>query len=157
MAILNYTTTISASKSAAEVSGILAKAKARRISIEYDEQGEPSGLSFVMETGFGPREFEVPARIEGVHRALVADKSVPASKSTPEQARKVAWRILKDWTEAQLALIQAGMTSLDEVMLPYMLDHSSGATFFEAYRDRQLAIEGGPGVSVVGRGSEETK
>ena len=38
-----------------------------------------------------------------------------------QQATRVAWRILKDWIEAQLALLDTGMVELEEIFLPYML------------------------------------
>ena len=37
------------------------------------------------------------------------------------QATRVASRILKDWIEAQLALLHTGMVELEEIFLPYML------------------------------------
>ena len=33
----------------------------------------------------------------------------------------MAWRIIKDWVEAQMALLATGMVDLEEIFLPYML------------------------------------
>lgn len=51
----------------------------------------------------------------------------------------------KDWLEANLALIDAQMATLTEVMLPYLVVDAD-RTLWEAYREReQAAIEaGGP-------------
>jgi hypothetical protein len=45
----------------------------------------------------------------------------------------VAWRIIKDWTEAQLALVQAGVAELAEVFLPYATHPQTGQTFYENF------------------------
>jgi hypothetical protein len=75
-------------------------------------------------------------RVEAVLRR---DK-VPTKFQTPEHAERVTWRIIKDWVEAQMALIRTEMVTLDQVMLPYMVDITSGRTIFELYRDQQLAL-----------------
>lgn len=51
-------------------------------------------------------------------------------------AANVAWRVVKDWLEANLALIAAQMATLDEVMLPY-LHVDEGRTLWQAYRERE--------------------
>lgn len=38
-----------------------------------------------------------------------------------EQAHRTAWRIVKEWVVAQMALIETGMVDMEEVFLPYML------------------------------------
>lgn len=120
MAILNYSTSISARRTASEIQNTLAGAGAEHVSIKYDD-GKPVQLTFVIETDHGERAFQLPADSEGVYFALVNDAHVPKSKRTHEQAERVAWRILKEWVAAQLAIIEARMAKLDQVMLPYML------------------------------------
>lgn len=134
MPILNYTTSIPAARTAGEVQAMLGQHGASRIATDY-RGGQVSGMSFEIDTEFGPRTFRLPVRADGVLTALKDDPRVPASKATEEQARRVAWRIAKDWLEAQIALIDAGLATLDEVMLPWMLDGSE-ATLFETYRAR---------------------
>ena len=71
-----------------------------------------------------------------------ADRQIPKRFKTTVQADRVAWRILKDWVEAQLALIATQMVSLDQIMLPYML-MDEGLTVYDLYRKQQLAIGSG--------------
>lgn len=141
MPILNYTTTISVEKTMGEIQGALARRGVTRISTLYTQDGTASGISFVMQTEYGMREFELPVRTEGVLAAMKADSKIPASKCTPDQAARVAWRIAKDWLEAQSALIDASLATLDEVMFPYMVD-GKGQTAFSVFKNAQLAIEG---------------
>lgn len=138
MALLNYTTEVAVTKTMGEIHGFLVQAGARSISTEYDGTGSPVGITFTVETGYGLRTFVLPAQIGEVARVLREQRIAPRFQ-TPEQAERVGWRILKDWVEAQLALIKVGMATLDQVMLPYMRG-DSGQTVYEIFRDRQLAL-----------------
>ena len=140
MAILNYTTSIDANKTASEIQKMLAQAGAQAVLTEYDDEGVLSSMSFRMQTPHGMISFRMPVRIEGVYRALCKSSKVPRSKKTKEQAARVAWRILKDWTEAQIALNAASMAEMAEVFLPYAQNHE-GTTVYEGLKEsnfRQL-------------------
>jgi len=78
-----------------------------------------------------------------VHKVLRADRTVAPRYKTVEQAERVAWRIMKDWLEAQLAIIATEMVTLDQVFLPYM-QGDDGRTVYELYLDHQLAIGAAP-------------
>ena len=144
MALLNYSTGISASKTAAEIQVILAKAKARAVATEYNDAGRPVALAFQVNTPFGMQQFCLPVNADAVFAVLVRDKVTPKFR-TRDHAEKVAWRILKDWVEAQLAIVAAQMVTLDQVMLPY-LQTDDGATLYDRYVDqRQRALEASNG------------
>jgi hypothetical protein len=119
MPILNYTTTISAEKTASEIQVKLAKSGAQAVLCEYDENGIMCAMSFRVKTPHGMMFFRLPAHLDGVYRALCKNNKVPKRSKSREQAAKVAWRILKDWIEAQLAIIDAEMAEMAEVFLPY--------------------------------------
>lgn len=134
MTIKNYTTTIDPSKTAGEIVTVLTKNGAQRISMDYSDDGSLRGLSFALRTEYGPREFALPVRVDGVHRALQKHRTLPPSKKTREQAARVAWRVAKEWLEVQVSLIEAGLASLDEVMTPWMLN-AAGDTMYEVMRE----------------------
>jgi hypothetical protein len=151
MAVLNYTTQIAATKTVGEMQTALAQAGASRISVDYDG-GSPSALSFLLVTPHGPRHFTLPVNVDAMHRLLVAEDNAgrirsgaKATRSSREQAERVAWRVMKDWLVAQLALVATEMVGLDQVMLPYLQVDSSGRTLYASYREREdaamLAIE----------------
>jgi len=131
MAILNYTTTIPAEKTAAEIQQKLAKAKAQAVLCEYDAEGVMCAMSFRAPTKHGMISFRMPANTEGVLRALQKDKKVPNRLKTKQQAANVAWRVLKDWVEAQLAIVEAEMAEITEVFLPYA-QGKNGQTLYSA-------------------------
>ena len=133
MPILNYTTTITTEKTAGEIQGKLAAAGAQAVMCEYDEDQVMESISFRINTEKGLVSFMLPANKDGVHAALVASNA-PNRLKTPEQAARVAWRIVKDWVEAQLAIIEAGMADIIEVFLPYAQD-DTGKTVYEKMKD----------------------
>ena len=139
MPILNYTTKIKAVQTAGEIQAILAAHGARRVIQDFDQAGAPVNVSFVIDTPQGARAVRLPVNVDGVHAALIA-QGVKADRA---QAERVAWRIAKDWLEAQMAILDAQMVQLDEIFLPYLLDHGGERTLYEAYRDGRKLIGDG--------------
>lgn len=139
MPILNYTTKVDVYATVGAIQGQLVKHGARKIVQDYDDDGRISALSFLVDTPSGPRGIRLPANVGAVERVLARQKV----KADREQAERVAWRIVKDWVEAQMAILEAEMVSMDEVFLPYMLDATGERTFFEAYRANQLQLGDG--------------
>lgn len=140
MAIANYTTEVSVEKTMGEVTAALARRGVSRIATVYDENGTPAGLEFTMVTEYGPRDFALPVRTEGVLTSL--KREAPPRYQNREHAAKVAWRIARDWLRAQAALIDADLATLDEVMFPWMLGGGRAPqTAFSAYRTGQLELE----------------
>ena len=133
MSLLNYSTTIKAAKTVSEVTQILVKGGARQIMSEFDNEGNASGVSFSVMTSDGVRGFSLPVNAEPVLRILKKDPKVPQRLKTLEQAHNVAWRIMKDWLEAQMALIATEMVTIDQVMLPYMRT-IDGGTVYDLYK-----------------------
>jgi len=115
---------------------MLAKAGARQVMIEYDASSLPVGVAFAVETPQGTRTFLLPVAARQVEAVLKRQRVAPRYR-TPEQAHRVAWRIVKDWLEAQLAIIQTEMVTLPQVMLPY-LRTGDGRTMYELYVDSAL-------------------
>lgn len=132
MPILNYTTTISAAKTVAEIQMILAKAGADQVIIRYGKNGEPFALVFELQGEM----YMLPCRHGEVYKILARTKGVPAKLRTTEQAARVAWRIVKDWVEAQAAIIATGMVDVQEVMLPYMILKNE-QTVYDNYREQR--------------------
>jgi hypothetical protein len=145
MAIKNYTTTVSEEKTVGEIMGLLAAKGARQILIDYDDQQRPKGVQFIVNIKNGaedigvPVPFKLPCNFEGVFKALASRykswhdqnrfKNNPESKA---QARRVAWRIIKDWIDSQMALIEAEQATLAQVFLPYAV-RNDGVTMFDQF------------------------
>ena len=139
MPLLNYSTTVPAHRTVSQITEILAKAGAEQILTKYDN-GRAVGVAFAIQAPHGLANYTLPVDVTAVHQVMRRDAQ-PRFR-TPEQAERVAWRIMKDWIEAQLAIVACRMVSFDQVMLPYMAT-ASGQTVYEVYRDQQLALAAG--------------
>ena len=135
MAIKNYSTTISAVQTVGEIQGILAAHGAKSVMMNYDERREPCAVMFIAETPLGDRLFKLPANIEAFQAVLQRQKV----KCDREQATKVAWRNIKDWVAAQMALLETAMVTFDEIFLPYMAD-KKGTTVYQLYSGGDLPL-----------------
>ena len=139
MPLLNYTTKVDVYTTIGAIQGQLVKHGAKKIMQEYDDAGRITALSFQIDTPNGMRGIKLPSNAEAVRHVLVRQKV----KCDVKQSERVAWRIIKDWVEAQMAILESDMVQMDEIFLPYMLN-SKGQTVFEAYQSQQLWLgEGG--------------
>jgi len=141
MPILNYTTQIDSFKTIGEIQKILVEHGAQAIMVDYDAAKNPVALTFFMMINEKPINFRLPSNYHGIRKALERDRRVPSKLKTDAQAMRVAWRIIKDWTEAQMAIVEAGLAELAEVFLPYATT-SSGLTLFQHIKgDMRLLTE----------------
>lgn len=142
MPILNYTTTVDSFKTSGEIEKILVQHKARSIMKNYE--GETIiAMSFLIDTGSRQIPVKMPVKIDECLKVLQEEKRAGGKniKATREQAERVAWRILKDWIEVQMALLDVEMVTLQEIFLPYIVDQS-GQTVYEKLEQRQFMLEG---------------
>ena len=132
MPLLNYTTKVNAQKTVTEVMGLLVAKGADEISIVYDDDRQPAGLKWTVQSPrLGRVAFALPCNTDAVFVKLIEQRvMVTSPESRRQQAIRTPWRILKDWVEAQMALLETGMVTMDEIFLPYML--SGGQTFYQA-------------------------
>lgn len=140
MAILNYTTTVDAFKTVSEIEYILMKHKAKSIMKNYDGESI-TGLSFLIDTGRQQVPVRLPVKIDECLEVLKTEKKNGAKgvKATREQAERVAWRILKDWVEAQMALLDIEMVKFEEIFLPYI--ETGNGTVFERLESSNFLLE----------------
>ena len=141
MPLLNYTTSIEAIKTVGEIQGILAGHGARSILIDYGEKGSIEALAFRVLTPQGEIGIRLPVDPESVLKVLTR-QNVPNRFKNRTQATRVAWRIVKDWVEAQMAILETEMVKMEQIFLPYVIT-KSGRTLYEAMVDQHFQL--GPG------------
>lgn len=142
MAILNYTTTVDSFKTVSKIEHILVKHNAKSIMKNYDGESI-TGLSFLIDNGVQQIPVRLPVKVDECLEVLKKEKkNSPRSniKATREQAERVAWRILKDWVEAQMALLDIQMVRFEEIFLPY-IETGNGQTIYERLEEKQFLIE----------------
>lgn len=136
--LLNYTTTISVEKTVAEIYGMLARAKISQIRSDYDGAGNVTSIAFTINTSHGIIPFCLPINVKAacavINKQAYAREIPRKYLNDVEQGRRVAWRILRQWLEAQLAIVSLDMAKIEEVFLPYA-QGNDGKTLYEAMRD----------------------
>lgn len=141
MALLNYTTTVEAYKTVSEIEKILVDHGAKSIMKQFDD-GVITSLSFLINTGNNDIPIKLPVRIDDVLLVLTEQKKIhPKSgiKATRDQANRVAWRIMKDWIEAQMALLDIRMVRFEEIFLSY-IETANGKTIYEKLEEKHFLL-----------------
>lgn len=143
MAILNYTTTVDTFKTVSEIEYILVKHKAKSVMKNYEGESI-TGLSFLIDTGSQEIPVRLPVKVNECLQVLRKEKRQNPRKQikdTREQAERVAWRILKDWVEAQMALLDIEMVRFEEIFLPY-IETNTGQTVYERLEEKRFLLDG---------------
>lgn len=126
--LLNYSTVVPASKSIGEISGLLVEHGAKRISQIIGGDRKVKGVEFEIEVREFPVQFALPANVDGCFGVLMREdpwhnrkgKTIEAYRAfMRERAEWVSWRTLCMWLRAQLAIIETGQVTMDQVMMPF--------------------------------------
>lgn len=139
MAILNYTTKIDAWKTVSEIQQIIVQHGATHFSIT--SQGKmPIGIIFTIDYHDSKLNFSLPCNYIGVLKSLQNNKKIPNTLKNEEQAIRVGWRIVKDWTEAQMAMVEAEIASIQEIFMPYLILPATGETLYRSFENKGIKL-----------------
>ncbi len=140
-AIKNYTTKVPASRSVEEIQAALVKAGASGVLYEYEQgTGRILALKFVLQMGEQKVGFSLPVEWRKFQAVLKRDR-VPRYDDE-EYCYRVAWRNIRDWVLAQMALYETQMVDLPQVFLPFAVG-KDGATLYERVANGGFLL--GPG------------
>ena len=141
--IKNYTTEISVEKTVGEIEKLLATNGAKRIMKEFNDDGAIVTVSFTIDTPNGEMPIMLPARVDRLFAILkdqAARGKIENRYCNKAQAARTSWRIIKDWVDAQMALVAVDMVKLEEIFLPYVYDGRLGQTLFEALEAKKVNL-----------------
>jgi len=141
MPIANYSTTVDALKTVGEIQGILVAHGARSILMNYGKDGSIESLSFIIETPYGDMPIRLPINARAVLKVL-EEQRVPPRYANYPQAVRIAWRIVKDWVRAQMAILETEMVKMEQIFLPYMITKNN-QTLYESMVDRGFYLTEG--------------
>lgn len=139
MSLKNYSTTVDGAKTVAEIQNILSSHGAKKVLFEYTNEGYVESVSFIAATPHGDMPIRLPCDWKPVQTILKSDPKVQPRYETKEQAIRVAWRILKDWVDSQMAILETQMVTIDQVFLPYM-ETDNGQTFYDRMIDSKFQL-----------------
>jgi hypothetical protein len=138
MVLKNYTSQVPASRSIAAIEAKLAHHNAHQILKKYDERKRVSAIAFIVKVNGADLPFQLPARVkqcEQVLRAQVRRPQPGTFERIKAQAERTAWKIVSDWIDAQMAMIELSQVEFMEVFLPYVYDVANDQTYFERLKE----------------------
>jgi hypothetical protein len=133
----NYRSDARVEGSLAKIEELVVKHGATHFFKEYKD-GLVLGVDFIIPIFCGELPIRLPARVEQVKHKLYGKRSA-YSQSMEAQARRTAWANIRDWLDAQIALIETEQVKMEEIFLPYMTDRS-GKTLFEHMQENQFKM-----------------
>lgn len=139
-------TEITADKTITEIEAVLIHYGATSVLKEY-VGGVVDAVAFKIQVGNADIPFRLPCRWQAIAEIFVKRKSgkwgytvgPETRKACADKGRRVAWRQILRWVQAQMALVETSMVTVDEVFFPYLL--TKGGTVYEIHRDNQLKLE----------------
>lgn len=142
------TTEVPAERTAGEIISMLVASGANQVNTEY-ANGAIVGLRWAMRVSGCNVVFAMPARVAPVEKILLKRRTgmldAAIRARVADQARRVAWRQLLRWTQAQMSMIECGMTEPGEVFFPY-LQTPAGSSIFEAFKEQGMRMLPAPEV-----------
>jgi len=131
--IKNYTSTTNNTFN--KIQKILTTHKAKKMMFDYDDDGKVEALTFIIDVDSMSIPFRLPAKVDNVEKIFLSYKKGKGNdweltEAEKEQAYRTAWANIRDWLDAQMALIDTEQVELGEVFLPYAVQ-KDGRTYFE--------------------------
>jgi hypothetical protein len=142
--IKNYTSSVAPERSIMSIEKSLIENGATGIFKEYGE-GLPIGIVFTMNVNGQKLGFKLYARPRAVEKVLLGGYRrlhKDTAKRISEQAAKTAWKILADWVEAQMAMVQLEQRDLLAVFLADSYDPKNNMTVYEKIQTGMLKLLG---------------
>ena len=141
--LFTYTTSIEPQITIGEITENLVKHGAKAVMSKYTDDGKIEALSFQIATPEGRvMAIMLPCDPVPVYKVLERQyrEGKVGRKSVDEhQALRVAWRIVKYWVEAQMALLETQMVKMEQIFLPYAIVRN-GKTLFEAMKENKFTL-----------------
>lgn len=121
-------------KSIENVKNLLVNAGAYSV-IEKYENKQVSGIAFVFPIDNKAMTFQLPARVECIKKYLIKSENMSESVAF-RQAQKTAWRLIHEWVQIQLTMIQLDQADPLELFFPYLTDGTQ--TYYEKLKSNDF-------------------
>ncbi|PIY95816.1 MAG: hypothetical protein COY66_05785 [Candidatus Kerfeldbacteria bacterium CG_4_10_14_0_8_um_filter_42_10] len=130
MPIKNYTTKVPVVRTIKEIQESLIKHGVLGILMEYEKgTGRIEALKFLIEVKGNKVPFRLPTDWRKFQEVL---KQQGVKRwNDDDYCYRVAWRVVRDWVMAQMALFEINQVELPQIFLPYMTDLNGVSTLYE--------------------------
>ena len=140
MALLkNYTSQIPAIKSIQWIETKLSKCGAKQILKMYDPESRVEGIAFIIPVDGVCMSFKLPAQVDACEKILKEQVKRPRHdtyKRIEKQAERTAWKIVADWVDAQMAMIELSQVEFMQVFMPYLYSHAKMQTLYQIAKEK---------------------
>src|SRR5438105_1487410 len=143
MFLKNYTSEVPVERTIARIEAILIRCGVEAITKDYGPQGEIVAITFHIRQGEARVPVRLPANREQALNALWEDYCVQHPKEWNrrknrkhfgQQAERTAWKLVQDWVEVQMSLVQMRQAETLQVFMPYVWD--GRRTLFERVKEQ---------------------
>ena len=131
--IKNYTSQVNAGRTVSMIESELVGIGANKIEKTY-HNGAVNGIIFSIDLPDGISLcYKLPAKIEEARGIL---REIPEYRRKPKvwieaQAERTAWKIIYEWVQIQVAMIQLHQADAMQVFLPYAYNRIRKQTFYD--------------------------
>jgi len=143
MNLKNYTSSVPASRSAANIEKYLVEIGATDILKNYQNQ-ELMAISFKMPTEVGEIPVKLPANVAAVYELMQENRtshlSMVQKRKMIDQAARTAWKTLHEWVMIQTQMILLKQAKFEEIFMPYIWIAKSGQTLFQKHEKQLLML-----------------
>ncbi len=138
----NYTSGVPVEWTIMRIESALVRAGASNIHKDYDD-GHLEAICFTIAHPEMKQKLSVrlPADSKAVYDFMVSRVKKPHRGTMDrirEQANKTAWKIIQDWVEVQISLIEMRQAEFLQVFLPYIWNGKE--TFYNRLREGQFKL-----------------
>jgi hypothetical protein len=153
MFLKNYTSNVPVSDTIHRIEKVLLRCGVTGIMKEYGLNAKVVAVSFQIDTPAGKKAVRLPADEERAIEALWLDyvgddmgsdgKVLWSSRKRKtksefiQQGERTAWKIVQDWVEVQMSMIQMKQADVLQVFLPYLYD--GRRTYYQALKEANYA------------------
>jgi hypothetical protein len=158
MFLKNYTSDVPVSETIHHIEKVLLRCDVTGIMKEYAANQRVVAITFKVEGPQGPLMIRLPADEQRALDALWMDyvgddlkylnkagdrldgwvsRKKKRKQDFASQAERTAWRIVKDWVEVQMSMIQLKQADVLQVFLPYVYD--GRRTYYQALQESGYA------------------
>lgn len=145
------TTEIPPERTVGQIQEMLMRKGASAILTEM-ENGDIAAFCFRYKVGDNQIPFRLPCRWKNIESLLLKRANlhtwdagfVRRKEAITLKAKRVAWRQILRWVEAQLALVDTSMVKIEEVFFPY-IQSPSGETVYEIQEKKNFGLLLGSG------------
>lgn len=113
---------------------------ARNISKEY-ANGKVVSVFFSIDnpTGGLPLCIRLPSNEDGVYQVLLKQRKryvdYKVKEAVREQAKRTAWKLVQDWVEVQMSLVEMQQAEILQVFMPYLWNEQAAKSLYSIVKE----------------------